>query len=725
MLILNYVKLPDSKNAESSLCFYFLALRLANFRSFTTTHMQGCIFLVVASVIFKISTMEGGHQQIQKMNIDVEFSNKIEIDPSFKLDQFCLRFPSLDKKICNHLDAQSFLKFHKVRKEVTDGKYFWPRNLQNQLRKLYMEESKIPNDWRYVANNSPLKIVRKFSRTLKQFYKFSSKNKYCTVKCSPLHIAAECGNLELCHYIIDRVEDKNPKDLCGETPLHWAAEKGHYEVCKLILEKISDKNPKDFYGNTPLQIAAEYGNLKLCKPNGEAASNDDLELCSSIILKWKYRNTNLHTKPNFIEICHLIIKEVNYSNLERKNSKSSTAPASSENQKVEEHQTSEKSASPTSNSIIAKKENYIKHIEQLKVGAAPETEKEKSPIVPALKIKKCSKLESSVAEPNNDSRIVEDLSIKLNQSKPEVKARSLKFYSRNLKQKNSKSSTAPASSEKQKVEEHQTSEKLNQSKPEVKEPSLILSPRDLKQKTSKSSTAPSSSEEQKVEQPQTSKNLPIPTSNLIDSKKKHCIKPTEQLEVEAAPETEKEKSPKVPVLKIKLPRPPKPKETLLNVLTDMTKNPLQVEDLVFENPEKTPLVLLKPKRLFPIEQLEVEAALETEKEKSPKFPVSPKPKESLLNILTNFAEKFPQVEDPVFEIPEETPLVLPKSEVKNDDKKDVIISDHIKLTEALEIVGNKVEEIVESKPNIHPDGPTIRVVRKNRGYIKKRDFVHF
>ena len=384
LLILNYVKLPNSKNAESSLCFYFLALRLANFRSFTTTHMQGCIFFVVASVIFKISTMEGGHQQIQKMNIDVEFSNKIEIDPSFKLDQFCLRFPSLDKKICNHLDAQSFLKFHKVRKEVTDGKYFWPRNLQNQLRELYIVEAKIPNDWRYVMNNSPLKIVRGFSRTLKQFHKFSNKNKYCTVKCSPLHIAAEFGNLELCRYIIDRIEDKNPKDFCGETPLHWAAEKGHYEVCKLILEKISDKNPKDFYGNTPLQIAAEYGNLKLCQPNGEAASNDDLELCSSIILKWKYRNTNLHTKPNFIEICNLIIKEVNYSNLERKNSKSSTAPASSENQKVEEHQTSEKSASPTSNSIIAKKENYIKHIEQLEV-AAPETQIEKSPEVPMLK----------------------------------------------------------------------------------------------------------------------------------------------------------------------------------------------------------------------------------------------------------------------------------------------------------------------------------------------------
>ena len=545
--------------------------------------------------------MEGEHQQIQEMNIDVESSSKIEIDQSFQLEQFCSRFPSIDKKICNHLDAQSFLKFREVRKDIIESKYFWPRNLQNQLRKLYMEETKIPNDWRYLINYSPLVIVRRFSRTLKIFYESSSKNKNCMVKCSPLHIAAECGNLELCRYIIDRIEDKNPKDFSGETPLHWAAEKGHYEVCKLILEKISDKNPKDVYGNTPLQIAAEHGNLKLCQPNGEDASKDDLELCASIILKWKFGNTKLHKtdKSDFIEICNLIIKEVNDTNLKQKNSKSSTAPASYEKQRIEQPQTSENSPCPTSNSITPKKEHYIKPIDQLEVIAAPETEKEKSPIVPALKTKK---LESSAAEPNNGSRIVENLSIKLNQSKPEVKKPALKLSRRNLKQKNSKLSTAPSSSEKQ-----------------------------------------------KVEQPQTSENLPSPTSRSIIPKKEQCIKPIEQLEVEAAQETEKEKSPKVPVLKIKLPPPSKPKETLLNVLTDLTKTHLQVEDLLetplvlpeFEvgnddkkndiiayetsvnSPTPTSNLIISKKEccIKSTEQLEVEASPETGKEKSPKVRV--------------------------------------------------------------------------------------------------------
>ena len=163
----------------------------------------------------------------------------------------------------------------------------------------------------------------------------------------------------------------------------------------------------------------------------------------------------------------------------------------------------------------------------------------------------------------------------------------------------------------------------------------------MKQKNSKSSTAPASSKKQNIGHTQTSKNLPSPTSNSIIPKKEQYIKPIEHLEVKASPET----------------TPPKPKQTLLNVLTDLTKN-------------------------------------------------------------------LPPVEDPVIKIPEDSLLVVPKFEVENNDKKNDIIANHTELTDALEIVGNKVEDIVESKPNIHPDGPILRVGRRNRGYIKKQDFVY-
>ena len=47
------------------------------------------------------------------------------------------------------------------------------------------------------------------------------------VKVSPMHIAAEGGNSELCEHIMDRIADNNPRYLIGEMPFHWAAQKGH------------------------------------------------------------------------------------------------------------------------------------------------------------------------------------------------------------------------------------------------------------------------------------------------------------------------------------------------------------------------------------------------------------------------------------------------------------------------------------------------------------------
>ena len=126
----------------------------------------------------------------------------------------------------------------------------------------------------------------------------------------------------------------------------------------------------------------------------------------------------------------------------------------------------------------------------------------------------------------------------------------------------------------------------------------------------------------------------------------------------------------------------------------------------------------------PIEQPEVKATkpkvkkLELEIEKLPivpsikiKLPPPPKPKRTLLNILTGLTKNLPQVEDPVFKIPEVPPLVLPKfEEFENDDNKNDIIADHIELTDALEIVGSKVEKIeVEQEIELSPNeiGPTI------------------
>ena len=67
--------------------------------------------------------------------------------------------------------------------------------------------------------------------------------------------------------IIENVKEKNPKDLTGWTPLHDAAERGYLDICKYIIGKVQDKNPVNGSKsrNTPLHIAAKYGHLEICR----------------------------------------------------------------------------------------------------------------------------------------------------------------------------------------------------------------------------------------------------------------------------------------------------------------------------------------------------------------------------------------------------------------------------------------------------------------------------
>ena len=55
--------------------------------------------------------------------------------------------------------------------------------------------------------------------------------------------------------ILLAVEDKNPKNIAGNTPLHYAAHWGHQGICKMILDVVEDKKPKNKFGQTPLYCA--------------------------------------------------------------------------------------------------------------------------------------------------------------------------------------------------------------------------------------------------------------------------------------------------------------------------------------------------------------------------------------------------------------------------------------------------------------------------------------
>ena len=87
----------------------------------------------------------------------------------------------------------------------------------------------------------------------------------------PFFIAAYEGHFEVVKYLVDNLEDKNPKSdkHFGETPLHTAASivepqysirsNDRIDVLKYIMSNVSDVNPKDNLGNTPLHYAARGG----------------------------------------------------------------------------------------------------------------------------------------------------------------------------------------------------------------------------------------------------------------------------------------------------------------------------------------------------------------------------------------------------------------------------------------------------------------------------------
>ena len=74
---------------------------------------------------------------------------------------------------------------------------------------------------------------------------------------------------------IATLKDKNPGRIDGKTPLHVAAERGNYQICQLFVETICDKSPKNNQGITPFDLAYKNGHnqvsqliMEACFPNG-------------------------------------------------------------------------------------------------------------------------------------------------------------------------------------------------------------------------------------------------------------------------------------------------------------------------------------------------------------------------------------------------------------------------------------------------------------------------
>ncbi len=76
---------------------------------------------------------------------------------------------------------------------------------------------------------------------------------------TPLHYAAEGGQAAAAQLLIDAGADVNARGKRGWSPLHMAAALGHAEVVRLLLRSQAKPNAPDDAGLTPLHCAAAEG----------------------------------------------------------------------------------------------------------------------------------------------------------------------------------------------------------------------------------------------------------------------------------------------------------------------------------------------------------------------------------------------------------------------------------------------------------------------------------
>ena len=82
-----------------------------------------------------------------------------------------------------------------------------------------------------------------------------------TIHPTALHVAAEKGRMEAMTLLLDRGANINARDRFSFTPLHYANKS--VEASQLLLDRGADVNAKNYFGWTPLAGAASQGNVQV------------------------------------------------------------------------------------------------------------------------------------------------------------------------------------------------------------------------------------------------------------------------------------------------------------------------------------------------------------------------------------------------------------------------------------------------------------------------------
>ena len=168
-----------------------------------------------------------------------------------------------NKTLTNCMEVSS--TFYDVIGDQRSGRFLIARKIQSYLK----NSNEFENDWMIVVKKLPIQKLKEFAILVKKFY--NAVPKRTKQKWSPMHVAAECGRLDLCKLIVKETSVKNPTGLNKLLPIHFAAQAGHLEVYEFLTEDIAEKNPEADRRLSPLHLAAKNGHLQIYQFIGEQA----------------------------------------------------------------------------------------------------------------------------------------------------------------------------------------------------------------------------------------------------------------------------------------------------------------------------------------------------------------------------------------------------------------------------------------------------------------------
>ena len=192
------------------------------------------------------------------------------------MERVSLRFPHLSEAIFEQLDNKSLLNCKCINNQwwgyVESLKIMKIRKIEKSLEAMNINQT----SWQIILKKANTEILEELRIAVNQFHLFYYGKKHFRkhFRLTPIHIAANWGNISLFKFVFQEADLKNPKTDCGLTPLHFAARHGQWHcaakrcgfcnIFRMIVNVTGDVNPESVQGDTPLQNAAIYRHFGIC-----------------------------------------------------------------------------------------------------------------------------------------------------------------------------------------------------------------------------------------------------------------------------------------------------------------------------------------------------------------------------------------------------------------------------------------------------------------------------